>query len=457
MNERESDRSQDAEQRKEIVHALAESGLYRDYANDFGRATGLPVSLTAVESWQLAHRGLPRESPFCAMLAQHCPACAACLRTQHRLAQAAAQAAHTVECLHGLYETAVPVRAGKHLFGFVRTGQVFRRPPTPRAFERVLKRLARWGVMLDAARLRRAYFTTRVIEAAQYRSAVGLLGFLAQHLSVLSNQILLQPIQTELPMVSRAKKFIEANHGERLSLRQVAGAAGASPFYFCKQFKRATGINFSSYVARLRVEKAKNLLLNPNYHITEIAYAVGFGSLSHFNRTFLQLAGFSPTAYRAQLGAWQSGRERTGNNKRNRPGPPIGSKEDFLRNSRVGRSEEPNGCTREGMSGQSVSARAKARVLRVPLPEIEKAKPEAVEIKTPETARLNFGICRFCLTGGIEGKTPLKRLIRSAASPTAQGVIIETNKGPTWQRKSIPNPKRGTPGSRRSPLPHPRR
>ena len=62
-----------------------------------------------------------------------------------------------------------------------------------------------------------------------------------------------------------------------------------------------TGINFTEYVSRLRTEKAKNLLLNPNLRVSEIAYEVGFQSLTHFNRVFKKVVGESPTEYRGHL------------------------------------------------------------------------------------------------------------------------------------------------------------
>lgn len=76
-----------------------------------------------------------------------------------------------------------------------------------------------------------------------------------------------------------------------------------STFYFCKLFKKATGLTFTDYLSRVRIEKAKNLLLNPNLRVSEIAYEVGFQSLTHFNRMFRKLAGQSPTHYRAALAA----------------------------------------------------------------------------------------------------------------------------------------------------------
>ena len=55
------------------------------------------------------------------------------------------------------------------------------------------------------------------------------------------------------------------------------------------------------YVSRVRVEKAKNLLLNPNARVSEVAYEVGFQSLTHFNRVFRKIVGESPTEYRKRL------------------------------------------------------------------------------------------------------------------------------------------------------------
>jgi AraC-like DNA-binding protein len=77
-----------------------------------------------------------------------------------------------------------------------------------------------------------------------------------------------------------------------------------STFYFCKLFKKATGLTFTDYVSRVRIEKAKNLLLNPNLRVSEIAYEVGFQSLTHFNRVFRKLTGQSPSHYRESLPAF---------------------------------------------------------------------------------------------------------------------------------------------------------
>jgi YesN/AraC family two-component response regulator len=66
-------------------------------------------------------------------------------------------------------------------------------------------------------------------------------------------------------------------------------------------FKKATGLTFTDYLGRVRVEKAKNLLLNPHLRVSEIAYTVGFQSLTHFNRIFRKVAGEAPTDFRERL------------------------------------------------------------------------------------------------------------------------------------------------------------
>jgi AraC-like DNA-binding protein len=283
------------------IEKLTASKVYQEYERAFGETTRMAVTLRPVESWQLPLRGKRHENPFCCLMSQKSASCAACLQTQQRLTERARTEAHTINCAHGLADTAVPVRMGERPIGFLQTGQVFRTKPTMARFERTAKLAEAWGIPADREALKKAYFNTRVLSANQHKSMVRLLTIFAQHLSMISNQIVVQQQNSELPVVTRAKQFIHQNQAEDLSLTRVARAVNTSSFYFCKLFKRSTGITFTNYVSRVRVEKAKNLLLNPNLRISEIAYEIGFQSLTHFNRVFKRVLGQSPSAYRAQL------------------------------------------------------------------------------------------------------------------------------------------------------------
>jgi len=105
----------------------------------------------------------------------------------------------------------------------------------------------------------------------------------------------------------KARNFIDAHVGEELSLGRVAQAANTSPNYFSEKFKEATGETFVRYVARARFEKAAALLQQADLRVSEIAFAVGFQSLSQFNRIFKRFAGKAPREYRA------AARQRNGN------------------------------------------------------------------------------------------------------------------------------------------------
>jgi AraC-like DNA-binding protein/ligand-binding sensor protein len=286
---------------KGLVEALVHSKVFQDYERAFTEATGLPVALRPVESWQLPHHGKRNESPYCALMSEKSRACAMCLQMQGKLAQAATHEPCTMTCPSGLCDTAVPVRLGDRLVGFLQTGQVFRKKPTEAQFDRTAKLIEEWGIQIDKMRMKQAYFATRVVPPKQHDSVVKLLSIFAQHLSILSNQVIVQHENAEPPVITRAKEYINEHQTEDLRLGQVARAVHTSTFYFCKMFKKVTGINFTDYLSRVRIEKAKNLLLNPNLRVSEIAFEVGFQSLTHFNRVFKKILGQSPTEYRGQL------------------------------------------------------------------------------------------------------------------------------------------------------------
>jgi AraC-like DNA-binding protein len=284
-----------------LVDALANSRVYRDYERAFSDMTGLPVALQPVETWQLPHHGKRNENPFCALISKKSRACAACLQVQERLRQKAASDAGSVTCPVGLCDTAVPVRMSDRLVGYLQVGQVFRKPPTEEQFKKVVQLCEKWEVDVPRETLRKAFFSGKVVSQKEHDSTVQLLSIFAQHLAMLSNQVFIQQENSEPPVITRARAYIAEHQTEEIKLGQVAKAVNMSSYYFCKMFKRVTGINFTDYVARVRIEKSKNLLLNPNLRISEIAFEVGFQSLTHFNRVFKKILGQSPTEYRSQL------------------------------------------------------------------------------------------------------------------------------------------------------------
>jgi AraC-like DNA-binding protein/ligand-binding sensor protein len=239
------------------------------------------------------------------------PACAACLRMQNRFETEAATEPKSFECFSGLTESAAPVRLGNTLLGHLQTGQVLLHRPTAKRFEGIKKKIAEMGADVDLPALERAYFSTRVLARKHYDSIVRLVNIFAQHLGVVSNQLVIKNETAEPPVVKRARAFVAEHLDEPLSLSRVAKATHMSPFYFCKIFRKSTGVTLTEYVARQRVEQVKQDLLNPHVRVSESAFARGFQSLSQFNRVFRRLAGESPSAYRNRLHGRKSAAETT--------------------------------------------------------------------------------------------------------------------------------------------------
>ena len=290
------------ESNKQLIDMLRRSRLFRDYENVFTKATGLALTLRPLEFWQLAHHGKKHENPFCAMLAEHPKSLAVCLQAHQDMIDHTGLLPHTVTCPFGLTETAIPVKLGSDVIGYLRIGQVLRHTPAKSDTTKVTREIERCGLKFNAD-LRKAWEKNPLIPPDKYNAIVRLLSFFGEQLSALTNQLVLENQNTEPPLVQKARDYIEKHKMEHLSLSAVAQAAGSSVFHFCKVFHKATGVKFTDYVARVRLEDARTQLLNPNRRVSEVAYDVGFQSLTQFNRTFKRVFGQSPTEFRSKLSA----------------------------------------------------------------------------------------------------------------------------------------------------------
>lgn len=247
-------------------------------------------------------RGAQNANPFCMQMVETEPGCKLCVEMQEKLSTGAKDGVtQTASCIAGLTDSAVPVKVGDQILGYLQTGQVSHRQVTHADFRRVMDWLKRGGAAMDWDELEKRYMRTRVISQAQYHAILRLLEVFSQHLTMAAEQIATQQTHAEPPMVERARRMIEERHVDDLSLDEVAHAVNVSTFHFCKMFKRATGMTFTEYLSTVRIAKAKKLLANPQLRISEVAFEAGFASLTHFNRMFRRIAGQSPTSFRQQL------------------------------------------------------------------------------------------------------------------------------------------------------------
>lgn len=96
----------------------------------------------------------------------------------------------------------------------------------------------------------------------------------------------------------RALEFMHDNYSRELSVEEIASAAYLSEYHFARLFKQITGLTPHAYLANLRLERARRLLAETTFSISEIAGMVGYQSQSHFTKIFKSVTGVTPRAYR---------------------------------------------------------------------------------------------------------------------------------------------------------------
>lgn len=101
-------------------------------------------------------------------------------------------------------------------------------------------------------------------------------------------------------LISIAEQYIRDHLAENLTLKEVAGQVYLSPAYFSAFFKRETGENFSSYLNKIRIENAKEMMADETLTLRFISHKVGFSDESYFNRIFKKITGVTPGEYRRQ-------------------------------------------------------------------------------------------------------------------------------------------------------------
>lgn len=101
--------------------------------------------------------------------------------------------------------------------------------------------------------------------------------------------------------LARVRKFVEANLEEDLSLTAASRIARLSPKYFSAFFKKHTGLRFRDWIAELRIQRAKVLLMEKNRAVTRVAFAVGFKDARTFQRAFKKVTGMTPIAFKKSV------------------------------------------------------------------------------------------------------------------------------------------------------------
>ena len=282
-----------------FFHAIEQFSVLKSFQHDLYLLTGLPfdfVDLRMRSSEKLqAHRLF---TSFCTLVNSAHLGRLACERDDQKAAATCLQGGGCLSrCCHlGLTDITIPIAVNGKAVGLLCTGQLLYRRPTPQDFQRIQKRLASLGV--DVAKAREAHLNLPVLEKQRVTAIIDLMQMVVE---LIGNQKLqtLKTVALHHPL-SKALDFIEARYGEPLTLPLVAKAAGLSVSRLAHVFKAQVGMSVTAYLNMVRVNSARDFLTNSSMRVSEAAFQVGFGNLSHFNHVFRQVTGLSPTQYRRQ-------------------------------------------------------------------------------------------------------------------------------------------------------------
>jgi len=280
-------------------HQIVKWPGYREFAAAYREATGLPLAcLPAGDGARCLLDSSAKESALCRFLLRTSCGQAACRKFAEQLCQTAAAGKRmcSAKCFAGLLEIAVPVfSAGQHV-ATLTTGRVFHRRAGRLHWDRI-KDLLGPCAPEELEQGAKACRAARVVAGKHVQAAACFLQLIAKSLEERLRACVPAGSPGVPLSIAKAEDYLRDNAAEPVKLSEVARYAGLSPQHFCKVFKQGTGLTFTRYLAKVRVEHAQSLLRGNSRRIADIAFECGFGSIATFNRVFKRLAGVSPGEY----------------------------------------------------------------------------------------------------------------------------------------------------------------
>ena len=121
---------------------------------------------------------------------------------------------------------------------------------------------------------------------------------LLQEITGNSGRMQEEKAEQESRPITLAKKYIQEHFEKPLRLEDISDMVGFNATYFSSLFKKETGQGFADYLAHVRVERAKSLLMNDDCSVMDVCEMVGYKDLKYFSRLFKKITGISPSDYR---------------------------------------------------------------------------------------------------------------------------------------------------------------
>ena len=282
-----------------LYQKLREMPEIQVFQRDFELLSGLKLAF--VDELGRGEDCAAEASPLCHVVKNSGPGRALCSRLRQGLFVDAAEQPACAVCDAGLAEVVVPVRISGIPAGFFVFGGVAVHKPDPHAHLKARHLLRKAGVEIEDAELEKLLDSSLVRSQDTLAAYQRIAHLAAKQIALKVTDQLVSPESQMPPSVLKACGFIRSHAlVDDVSLSHVARHVGVSEGHLSRLFHHTTGLTFREYVAQVRIEHAKALLLHSGKGVTEIAYESGFQSLSQFHRVFRKAFGTTPGAMRRQ-------------------------------------------------------------------------------------------------------------------------------------------------------------
>ena len=160
---------------------------------------------------------------------------------------------------------------------------------------------------LTQPKIKNGYFIVGPFQTAQdclpqqipYKpfSCIEFIGIMLE--SIVRNQLLSE--HKFNPYIKESIAYLHKHYDQAITLDAICHHLNINKSYFCTIFKSDTGMTFSNFLNRIRIEKSKQYLKNSQYSILEVALAVGFNNHNYYSSIFKKFNGTTPLEYRQSI------------------------------------------------------------------------------------------------------------------------------------------------------------
>lgn len=259
---------------------------------DFINADGKSLKLSKMQHF----------NSYCAMLRKTTSGFAACQDCDQRYAHSASLKHDKIiyQCYAGLTELVVPLYSDSgNYIGCMTSGQFLLNSDEGITDKEIYDIAV--AHKIDPEIMCKLYRKTKTLLPVQLEGIIEYLNYIGQIIIESHNKLLFMEFIDGSTKISLIKKFVEENYMKKITIAKMAKRFFLSPDYFGCFFRKEVGVSFMNFVNIYRISQAEEMLRHVQRNITEIAFMVGFGSLSQFNRTFKKIKGVSPRGFRNSI------------------------------------------------------------------------------------------------------------------------------------------------------------